>query len=295
METHTITSVSDYLMYIESQNYFPKTSYTVSSIPMFRGQSNANWNLSPSLYRKGLFSSENLLLTEVMHFCPDEFSESRFDNLVRMQHFGLPTRLLDTTTNPLVALYFACKSEVQKQNDGAVFVFDSFPVSWSTDPLVDLIMDFVFDCYPYKMWLDQFLEQAINKYSSALHRLMPDSIESLLHYLTIPIFAVMPTKTNKRVEAQDGAFLVFGMKFRNREVSTNPGTLGRIYYNFDPADISLEDKIMNNCKKIIIPSDKKESILESLDLLSINERKLFPDLSHQINYFVEEVIRHSHR
>lgn len=293
METHIITSVSEYLTYIDSLNYTPKTSYTVSNISMFRGQSNANWNLSPSLYRKGLFSSENLLLTELMHFCPNEFSKNRFDNLVKMQHFGLPTRLLDTTTNPLVALFFACKSERQKHADGAVFVLDSFPVSWSTDPLVDLIMDFVFDYYPYKMWLDQFLEQSVIKYSNALHRLMPDNTESLLSYLTIPLFAVMPTKTNARIEAQDGAFLVFGMKYRNREVSTNSGTLGRVYYNFDPIDISPEDPIMNRCKKIIIPSDKKEGILKSLDLLSINERKLFPDLSHQINYIVEDVTNHT--
>ena len=36
----------------------------------------------------------------------------------------------------------------------------------------------------------------------------------------------MPAKTNERIEAQDGAFFIFGMNVRNYEVSTNPGTIG---------------------------------------------------------------------
>ena len=292
MEKQIISSVPEYLAYIESLNLSRKTSFTVSNIAMFRGQANEAWGLTPSLYRSGLFSSENLLLTELRHICPNDFSQNRFECLVRFQHFGLPTRLLDTTTNPLVALYFACKSEKERLSNGAVLIMN-LATSWSSDPLVDLIMDFVFDCYPHKNCLDDFLKLSISKNTNVLHRLMPDNIDLLLHYLTIPAFAVMPTKSNVRIEAQDGAFLLFGMKYRDREVSTNPGTLGQVYYNFDPIDIDFERAPWDKCKKLIIPASEKAKILESLDVLGINEHKLFPDLSHQINYIVEDVKSHT--
>ena len=195
-----INSVSEYLEHLNNIKQTRNLTYTVSSFTFFRGQANASWKISPSLYRQGLFESENLLLTEIRHICPTEIPENRFEALVKMQHYGMPTRLLDTTTNPLVALYFACESNTEKENDGAVYIFPNLPVSWSTDPLIELVMDFVFDYYPEKVWLDQMLNHSKKKYSNVIHRLMPDNIDSLLHYLTIPAFAVMPAKTNDRIE-----------------------------------------------------------------------------------------------
>lgn len=289
---NTIKSVAEYLEYLGTVKRIANTTYTVSCTTLFRGQANAEWTLSPSLYRQGLFEAENLLLTEIKHVCPREFTGNRFDFLVKMQHFGMPTRLLDTTTNPLVALYFACASAKEATVDGAVYVFPNLPVSWSTDPLVDLVMDFVYDYHPRKLWLDEMLDRTKTKYAHVIHRLMPDDAKSLLNDLTIPAFAVMPAKTNERIEAQEGAFFIFGMKYRDREVSTNPGTLGRVYYNFDPIEVETPQKIWPMTETLIIPASAKEEILKQLDMLGINERKLFPDLSHQISHTVKAVKEH---
>jgi hypothetical protein len=56
-----------------------------------------------------------------------ELPNNDFECLALAQHYGLATRLLDWSANPLVALYFACESEPHKKADGIVYCF--FPSS----------------------------------------------------------------------------------------------------------------------------------------------------------------------
>ena len=290
MESKIIKTVATYVKFLEELNIQTLATHKFSLVTMFRGQADASWGIMPSLYREYLFLSEQLFITEMIQNCPQEFSENKFDNLVKMQHFGLPTRLLDTTTNPLVALYFACSNEENMDKSGAVYVFPYCRAEWSSDPEIEIIMDFIYDWHPYEHKLPVLLDYLKRKHSSDKCSLLLDDVDSLLKILTKPTIAVMPNKSNPRIDAQDGAFLLFGMQMKDIAGRTVDTISDEFDGYFNRVNITDDRDLYNRIIKIVIPASSKEKILKSLDLLGINERTLFPDLSHQVHYTLQTVI-----
>jgi hypothetical protein len=106
----TIGSVSDFLA-LAAARYFvePRGRW------VFRGHSDACFKPIPSVgravhtsrsrakYEKSLF---DIFSREARGYLPD-LPADEWERLALAQHHGLPTRLLDWTHNPLVALYFA--------------------------------------------------------------------------------------------------------------------------------------------------------------------------------------------
>lgn len=93
---------------------------------LYRGQANSTWKLDSSLTREKKYAEhESEMYYDILSLKPDAFVNDRtvYERLITMQHFGMPTRLMDITRNPLVAIFFACNNMERAKSDGVVYTF----------------------------------------------------------------------------------------------------------------------------------------------------------------------------
>src|SRR4051794_32372081 len=113
----SVNTLKEFSSFIEDQ-----VQKSVDNLLWYRGSGKASYNLSPSIHRhpaildsNGVIELEKQILNRFMQrsipFLPRELKKDDvLDVLFFMQHYGVPSRLLDWTENPFIALYFSLTS-----------------------------------------------------------------------------------------------------------------------------------------------------------------------------------------
>ncbi len=158
----------------------------------FRGQASSSWDLKPRLYRLQN-ANENEIRSEFKRRALQLMSEPHFLASDRewyflMQHFKVPTRLLDWSDGALIALYFAVSSQ-RRRRDAAVWVLD--PVWLNRETLKD--------SYVSGVMLWDWKEAA---------PWFPTPFEENLH-VELPV-AIDPPHVARRVAVQRSRFTIHG-------------------------------------------------------------------------------------
>lgn len=119
MRENSVRSFEEYIKIIKKEN---RENIKGN---LFRGVSNYEYSLIPSGYRYEDFDLlENEFLNRFknkMNLYIHERNLNEWDIISLAQHHGVPTRLLDWTLSPLIALFFAVENE-DKEKDGAVYI-----------------------------------------------------------------------------------------------------------------------------------------------------------------------------
>ena len=247
----TVSSLGDLIDKVTPTEPDPRTGRRRDS-GVYRGDGDASWPLLTSLDKLGGRESphskadlEEHILRNFIRYSRPHFTTppiNEWEVMVAAQHHGLPTRLLDWTYSPLVAAHFATVSG-QGDSDRAIWRLDWKSVHrfFGLPELALLIQD-----------LEGILGGNRPMTPWSLFSGQKDSKP----------FACMfePPSLNPRIVAQSATFTLCSDK--------------RV-----PFDRFLEGHGLGSAlTKFIIPAREAARFRDQLDLVSVDERRLFPDL-----------------
>lgn len=214
----------------------------------FRGHARYDWNLKPSAHRRhpvleAQFVHHFRLCAPSMAECPAH--DDYISWLPLMQHYGLPTRLLDWTESLMVAAYFALP-ESTSNVEGAIYMLAPGKLN---ELSIGYIIPFLAD-----ERVKPFAKDAFSGRSK------PENQHTI---------AVLAPRTDKRMAAQLGNYTIHGSREPLELHSESSGFLGRIII-----PLSARDKIKSD---LSVSGIKRSSLFPDLANLAqeISEIKAF--------------------